>query len=405
MNAAFVFVALLAFGVGASAQDDAQAAGKAQLARIQQLREQRPGDGILVYYEALTRVQLGQKDEAIAQLRTLLGRHLGIVPVRAIGFDAAWDDPAFQSVVRELGDDEVRTPDSPVALRLSDTKLVPEGIAYDPKRRMHFLSSMAQHKIVAVDSRGQQRDFSSASDSLDAVLGLAVDAKRDRLCAVSTNGFEDSARKARRNAIVCYSIAKAQLESRVDVADAAQLNDLALAPDGGWYMTDSQSGTLYRIAPGAREATKVGDTGMLRGANGVAVSPEGIVYAGISTGIARIDPRTMDVARMVQPDSAVTGGIDGLYWHRGALYGIQNVSNPGRVIRVDLADAGKRISGVQVLQSHRHSEFDEPTTGVIVGDTLHVIANSHAGHYQPDGSLRDAHQMKGTAVLAVPLRR
>jgi hypothetical protein len=387
------------------AQDtDPQAPLKAQLERIRELRAQRPGDGLLVYYQAMTRVALGEREAAIADLKSLEGRRLGIIPVRQVGFEAVWDDADFQAVRRELADEEPRTANAPVVLRLRDAQLVPEGIAYDARRHRHFLSSIAHHKVVVVDERGKQRDFSAARDGLDAMLGLAVDARRDRLCGVSTNGFEASAEKDRRNAVVCWDLSNGKRVARHDVAEAQQLNDLALAHDGSWYATDTQGGSLYRLAAGASKFERVGAAGALPGANGVAVAPDGTVYVAITSGIARVEPASETIERMAQSDSVVTGGIDGLYWHGGALVGIQNVSNPGRVIRIELGDRGTRVAAMRVLQSHHHPEFDEPTTGTIVRGKLHVIANSYVAHYQPDGTLRDVEHMHGTAIIAVPLR-
>ena len=80
------------------------------------------------------------------------------------------------------------------------------------------------------------------------------------------------------------------------------------------------------------------------------------------------------------------------------------MTNPGRVIRIALADQATRISGVAVLQSDHHPEFAEPTTGVIAADALYVIANSYVGHFLPNGSIKDPGQLKPTAILAVPLK-
>ena len=107
--------------------------------------------------------------------------------------------------------------------------------------------------------------------------------------------------------------------------------------------------------------------------------------------------------RLPQPDTVVTGGIDGLYWHDGDLFGIQNSTNPGRVVRIALAEKGTRVAGLTVLQSYQHPEFDEPTTGAIANGALNVIGNSYVGHYQPDGTIKDAAELKGTAIVAVPL--
>jgi len=189
------------------------------------------------------------------------------------------------------------------------------------------------------------------------------------------------------------------------VAEALQLNDVAIAADGTLYVTDSAAGSIYRMRPGERRLTLFGTAGAARGANGIAVAPAGTVYVTLSTGIGRVDPRDGSLARLAQPDSVMSGGIDGLYWYDGDLVGVQNSTNPGRVVRVRLGDAGKRIDGLVVLQSHHHPTFVEPTTGAIADGALHVLANTYVGAYQPDGSLRDADKLKPTVVLAVPLQR
>jgi hypothetical protein len=375
-----------------------------QLQRIRELKVERPGDGLLVYYEAMTLASMGQVEPAVTALKQLAGRRLGLVPPKDAGFDLVWEHPDFQAVRRRLIEDEPATAEAPVLMRLEDPRLIPEGIAYDGRRKVHYVGSIAQRKIVAIDARGKLRDFTSGADRLEAVLGLAVDAPRDRLCAVSTNGFELAAQQQRRNEVVCWSLAKGRVIQRVAVPEALQLNDLAFGRDGTLFVTDSAAGTLWVHRPGERRFLRVGETGGLRGANGVAVSPDGSVYVTLSTGIARVNPLTGHMMRLPQPDDVATGGIDGLYWHEGDLVGVQNANNPGRVVRMALSQDGQRIRGLTVLQSHHHPAFVEPTTGVVVGDALHVIANSHVAAYQPDGTIRQPEALQPTAIVAVPLR-
>jgi hypothetical protein len=383
------------------AADDANASARATLERIQALRKERPNDGVLVFYESLVRAGLDERQPALDLLRTLKGRKLGLIPVPDTGFESLWDDPEFQKLRKELADEEEKTSDSPVAFRLKDPKLIPEGIAYDPKSDRFFLGSIAQHKIIVTDKEGNARDFSSPADNLDAVLGLTVDAVH--LYGVSTNGFEESAKRERRNAVVCYDLNSGRLADRFPAPEAMQLNDLVIASDGTLYVTDSESGTLFRKRPNEKTLTRFGETGALRGANGIALGTDGILYVTLSTGVARVDTNTGAPTRLPQPDTVVTGGIDGLYWYDGDLFGIQNSTNPGRVIRVALTDKGTRVAGITVLQTHHHPDFDEPTTGAIAHDALHVIANSYVGHYQPDGTIKDAGDLKGTAIVAVSL--
>src|SRR5437868_1525108 len=259
----FLFLFLFVFCCGcicieAADDQDSAAAARATLERIQNLRKERPNEGVLVFYESLVRAGLGERDTTLELLRSLKGRKLGLIPARDTGFDALWDDPQFQAIRKELADDEAKTPDAPVAFRLKDPKLMPEGIAYDPTNKRFFLDSIAQRKIIVTNDKGEQLDFSSSSDKLDTILGLAVDAPRGHLYAVSTNGFEDSAKTERRNAVVRYDLKSGRLTDRFTAAKAMQLNDVAVGKDGTLYVTDSTSGTLFRRQPDEKALNRFG---------------------------------------------------------------------------------------------------------------------------------------------------
>ncbi len=251
----------LASGQEARAADDPQAAARASLERIQSLRMQRPDDGLLVFYEAITRIALGERDAAFALLRTLKSRKLGLIPLRDFGFESVWGDPGFQRLRKELTDNEPRTLDAPVAFRLTNPKLIPEGIGYDEKRDRFFIGSVAQKKIVVTDRKGDARDFSKVEDRLDCVLGVIVDPVREQLYAISTNGFLDEAKTQRRNAVFRYDLKTGHLADRFDAPEAMQLNDIAIAPNGTVYATDSMSSTLFRKKPDEKTLTRFGSKG------------------------------------------------------------------------------------------------------------------------------------------------
>src|SRR5207244_11468490 len=143
-------------------------------------------------HHALMHVALGEPDAALELLRSLKGRNLGLIPVRDAGFDSVWDDPEFQKISKALADDEPQTPASPVAFRLKDPKLIPEGIAYDAEDKRFFIGSVAQHKIVVAHEK-ELSDFSSPTDRLDAVLGLTVDPTCRHVYAITTTVVAESA--------------------------------------------------------------------------------------------------------------------------------------------------------------------------------------------------------------------
>ena len=270
---AFILLSLISPNVRAA--DDPAAARRATLDRFVGLRKERPGDGLLVFYEAIVRIGLGERDEGFKLLQSLKGRKLGLVPAPDAGFDSVWNDPEFQKIRKEFADEEPKTADSPMAFRLKDPKLIPEGIAYDDSTKRFFLGSISQRKIIVTDEKGEVRDFSGPEDKLDCILGLTVDKNRTYLYAVSTNGFEDSAKTARRNAVVCYDLKTSQLTDRFAASDAMQLNDLTVANDGTVYATDSASGTVFRKRADEKQLSRLGDMGALRGANGIALAADG----------------------------------------------------------------------------------------------------------------------------------
>ena len=51
--------------ISSAAVDTAAAAARASLARIQALRKERPADGVLVFYEAIIHLSLGERDAAL----------------------------------------------------------------------------------------------------------------------------------------------------------------------------------------------------------------------------------------------------------------------------------------------------------------------------------------------------
>jgi sugar lactone lactonase YvrE len=73
---------------------------------------------------------------------------------------------------------------SELAFMLSETDLIPEGIAYDPLDRAFFLSSLHKRKVVRVRlrTRGASpmvEEFTApGQDGLYSTLGMKIDAER-----------------------------------------------------------------------------------------------------------------------------------------------------------------------------------------------------------------------------------
>jgi sugar lactone lactonase YvrE len=374
-----------------------------RLEGIEALLARRPGDATLYFYKALFQARCGLAADACATLTEVGRLGDGFLPVADFGFGEIWDDPGFQEVRSEL---EARLPEvvqSEVAFEAEGADLVPEGIAFDGETGTLYMGSMRHHRILALAPDGSQTTFADADDGLGQILGLAIDAGRRQLLAVDIGPLVADPAERRTGAVVAIDLASGEVVRRLAAEGAMQLNDVTVASDGTLYATDSAAGGLRRAALDSETLDPWLPEVTLPGANGLALADgDATLYLAHSTGLARIEVASGDILPLIANDTRETlGAIDGLYARHGTLYGIQNVTNPGRVIAIDLDDSGKRAVAVRTLLSHHHPALDEPTTGALAGDRLLILANSHVARLQPDGSIRDAETLRSPVVLSI----
>lgn len=365
--------------------------------------QRRPTDATLHYWRAAAWANCGQSEFAVAALDRAREFGDGFLPIEPVGFAGIWKDrefqkrrDAFERALPKVG------LDAPVVFRARGGGLIPEGVAYDAKRGAMFLGSIAQRTIVRVAGEGQ-RVFAPADARLDAVLGLAIDAKTRRLYAVSTNQIVPMKGEAPRNEVVVFDIDSGAVVRRLAAGSAGQLNDVAVASDGTIYATDSRAGSVFVAKQDAAELATLIGAGSFAGANGVAVADDQMLFVAHATGVVRVDRATVAFTPIINTTRETIAAVDGLYLHEGSLIGVQNATNPGRVIRITLDAERARAIKVETLLSHHHSELAEPTTGAVDGDRFLLLANSYVGALDDKGEFRKGAQLRDPVVLEISL--
>ena len=406
MTRPLLFALLLTVAAAAFAQqgDDAARRGAESVTR---LLAESPSDASLWFYLARYRAQLGDARGAAEALDKVAQDGDGFLPSRE-DFQRVWGDPAFQQSRARLEAKLPRLDFAPNAFQLEDPLFIPEGIAYDAPSHTFFLGSIPQHRIVRVGGDSQApRVFAGAEANLDAILGLTVDAPRRLLYAVSTTAVTKAGQAHPRNAVVAFDIDTHQLKARYDIPDAQQLNDVAVAPGGRAFVSDSGSGAIYELPVKAPAGARVVvPAGRLRGSNGLAASPDAKrLYVAHARGLAVVDlagGALQDVANGTRENIAA---IDGLYAWQGQLIGVQNVTNPGRVIVMTLSPDGSKVTRVQTLLSHHHNALYEPTTGVVTPTGFYLLAATGISHYNDQGAIVRPDAIPPPTVLRIPLPR
>jgi sugar lactone lactonase YvrE len=357
-----------------------------------------------LYNLACAEALLGKSDASAAVLGRLAA--MGVAPKAEddSDFSAVKASPAVAAAFARLAENRKPIEHSTVAFTLPELGLLTEGVAYDPKTEAFFVSSVRKRKIVRRDAKGVVKDFvASGQDGIFSAVALAVDARRRALWVSSAAmepmaGFEKSQDKL--SFVLEYDVDTGRLRRKILPPKDGFLSDLSVGPGGELVVSDPFSGRLYLLENDAFRVL-VGD-GPIGSAQGLAFAPDGRLYiADYVQGPARVDVKTGEVRLLDVPaDTAVTG-IDGMVWDRGSLVGIQNGTEPHRVVR--LALDGDKVTAVTVLD-RAHSRFDEPTLGVVVGDALYYVANSQYGAVRDDGSL-DESRLKEPTILKLPLAR
>jgi hypothetical protein len=362
-----------------------------------------PRNATLNLLLAFRRHAAGDLTGAKASLRQVLRLGDGFMPNSEEFLPRLRGDAEYQAILAAFEARLPRTAQAPVAHRFADRTLLPEGVAWDAGSGRTFIGS-ARGSVVSVDPSGREAMFGEAAR--DPLLGLTVHRGLGWLCAVSSNAFLEDGQSDKRNQLNCLDLETGVLKRRYMLPEAGGINDVQIDADGRTaYLSDSDQGTIWRLSLDDGALDRLIPEASLRDINGLAMTADrrgihaawryGIAYVELNTGTLRkrIDTRLRDHVSIV----------DGLYRVGNDLVGVQSITTPGRVIRIKLSRDGKRALAVRTLQSHHHPDFDQPTTGAVVGNRLRVLATTQISRLSPDRSIREPETLKPPTLIDVPL--
>ena len=344
-------------------------------------------------------------------------RMLGRVVAMGCGVDAPGDPafaslaalPAFQALLPKIAENGKPVGSAAPAFTIPEADLIPEGIAWDPGRRTLLLGSLAKRKIVAVAPNGAVSDFvPSGRDGLPMVLGMKVDGASKTLWVCSAEGDPAQGTAAARRAYLFqYDLATGKTLRKIPAPEGGKhlFNDLAIAPTGEIFLTDSEEGSVYRLRPGADKVERLFPAASFVYPNGIALSDDGrLLYVAHAAGIAVRDVATGVTFPLAAPNEVSVAGIDGLSFWRGALIGVQNGSKPHRVVLFAMTPSLDRVTGLRVLE-RGNPLFDIPTTGAVAGDTYYFMANTQLSALGPGGVVKEREKRKPVVILKLDLPR
>jgi sugar lactone lactonase YvrE len=359
-----------------------------------------------MYELAVEESKVGRHADAIRWLQKAVSLGWDFEPEKQPAFKPLEKFETYRELARQLGlRPAIHT--SALAFRVAEKDLVPEGIAAMPDGSAFFIGSLAKKKIVRVALDGSARDFvPSGRDGLWAVLGLRVDPKRRLLWAASAaDGREGAA--AGSAGLFAFDLETGALRRKLTLDGRQQkhlFNDIALTDAGDLFVTDSEAGSVYRVAAGADALEEYLPAAALLYPNGIALARDGrtLYVADGSVGITAVDVASKRRTPLAHARDVSLSSVDGMYADGAALVAIQNGSGMERVVRFALDASGGRVERLDVLEN-RNPEFEIPTTGAIVGRDFFYLANTQLARLGDDGKVIPGPPLKPVLVFKTRL--
>lgn len=181
------------------------------------------------------------------------------------------------------------------------------------------------------------------------------------------------------------------------------LGDLAIAPNGIIYTTDSLTGAVYQYDPVLRTLETIVAAGQLRSPQGVVVldDEQHLLVADYADGLVRVSIANGNIDKVETPRTLSSYGIDGLYRHGNHLIAVQNGVQPHKVVRMRYDARSNSIDNADVLLMN-HPDMDEPTLGQVVNESFYLVANSQWHRFTRDGELPEEN-LSAPIILRISL--
>lgn len=344
--------------------------------------------------------QAGQLAQSLHLLEILAKRGLPYKIEENKGFSPLYSDKRFTAYTAIFRKNRTTINRSTVSFVTNDSLLIPEGIAYDSLHQTFYIGSLARNKVIRCSATGNCSDFVKGEQAgfwMVVGMKLSPDFKSLWICSASErdtmNGYAG---------IFRFEIPSGKLLQKfvVDNKNGPHLfNDLIFTEGGSnIYFTDSKAGKVWRILPGSDTLTEYA-AGFVY-PNGIAADEENkVVFIADFMGLHVIDLATGKQSLISHQGTTYLNGIDGLYYYKGSLIGIQDSGNQDdRIVRFYYDLKKNVITKVKTLQSFR-KDFIIPTTGTFVNDQFHYIANAQLRSLQPDGSLTNPEKLVRPVIL------
>ena len=174
----------------------------------------------------------------------------------------------------------VQAQTAPADILLGD-RVFPESIASDAAGNLYIGSNGGTiYRARAGATRAEPWIVPSEANGLRSLFGVFADEGRKVLWACSIPNLFAQPRQTGTSVLKAFDLATGELKANHEFpADKpSACNDIAVARDGTVYATETLSGRIFALAPGADALTLFAEGQDLVGVDGIAIASDGAIY-------------------------------------------------------------------------------------------------------------------------------
>jgi sugar lactone lactonase YvrE len=164
---------------------------------------------------------------------------------------------------------------------LLGTRVFPESMSADSLGNLYTGSNGGTIYRV-LNGAGQAEPWirPDATNGIRSLFGVFADDKAKTLWACAIPNLFATPRESGPSALKAFDLATGAFKAsyQLPTDKPAACNDIAVARDGSVYATETLSGRLFVLRPGARELTLYADSPALVGVDGIAIAGDGTLY-------------------------------------------------------------------------------------------------------------------------------
>lgn len=344
---------------------------------------------------ASVEAHLGHKAEALQWLEKFAATGLSYDAARDDDLKALLAEEAGQKITAQMKERSQPVEKAEFVCSLAQADIMPEDITYlkasGAKSPPSFIVSSIQHRALYRVSLPKAGAKECAIQELPLAgevkrwpsLAVSADPKRKTLWVTTSAmpGFSGFPKEDEGKALLLEVDANSgKVLRRFDPGTNGPtvLGDMCVTDDGTVYVTDSIGGGVYRLHGDLQTAKleKIAD-GLFSPQTPVpARDGKRLFVADYTMGIAVIDLAAANarVNYLPHPENVAVVGLDGLYLSGDSLIGIQNGTDPARILRLRLNQAQTEITGAEVIEQATE-RMGDPTHAVAVDGWFYVSAN------------------------------